>query len=105
MARRRQLSASLIAANWPIACYFLFCLMSVVWSDFPDVSIKRWIKATGDVVMTLVVITDPQPLVALRRLFSRVGFLLLPLSALFIKYYPELGRGYNRWTESNFIME
>ena len=102
VARRRQLSASLIAANWPIACYFLFCLMSVVWSDFPDVSIKRWIKATGDVVMTLVVITDPQPLVALRRLFSRVGFLLLPLSALFIKYYPELGRGYNRWTGEQF---
>jgi exopolysaccharide production protein ExoQ len=99
---RRKRSLLLMSANWPIVWYFSYCLLSVVWSDFPDVSIKRWIKATGDVVMALVVVTDPQPVAALRRLFSRVGFVLLPLSALFIKYYPALGRGYNRWTGEQY---
>lgn len=102
LTRRRKRVLLLITANWPIVWYFCYCLLSVVWSDFPDVSLKRWIKATGDVVMALVVVTDPEPLAALRRIFSRVGFVLLPLSALLIKYYPYIGRGYNRWTGEQF---
>jgi O-antigen ligase len=91
-----------MAANWPIVWYFLYCLMSVVWSDFPGIGIRRWIKATGDVVMALVVFTDPQPLAALRRLFSRLGFVLIPSSLLLIKYYPYIGRGYDAWTGQQF---
>lgn len=87
-----------LTANGPILIYFFFCLVSVVWSDFPDVSFKRWIKATGDLLMILIVLTDKQPVAALRRLFSRLGFTLVPLSLLFIKYYPYLGRGYDQWT-------
>ena len=87
-----------LTANLPILIYFFFCLVSVCWSDFPDVSFKRWIKATGDLLMILIVLTDKQPVAALRRLFSRLGFILVPLSLLFIKYYPYLGRGYDQWT-------
>ena len=102
LIRRGRSSLSLLKANWPIILYFSYCLISVAWSDFPDVSIKRWIKATGDVVMALVVVTDAQPVAALRRLFSRVGFVLLPASSLLIKYYPYFGRGYNAWTGEQF---
>jgi exopolysaccharide production protein ExoQ len=97
LARRGQRSLSVLKVNWPIVLYFSYCLMSVVWSDYPDVSIKRWIKATGGVVMALVVFTDAQPVAALRRLFSRVGFVLLPSSVLLIKYYPYIGRKYDAW--------
>jgi len=48
--------------------------------------------------MGLVVLTDPEPLAALKRFFARTGFLLIPLSVLFIKYCPEMGRAYNQWT-------
>ena len=72
--------------------------MSIVWSDFPGVAFKRWTKAVGDVLMILIAVTDEQPVVALRRLFSRTGFLLIPLSLLLIKYYPSLGRGYDSWS-------
>ncbi len=94
--------ASVMAANWPIVLYFLYCLMSVAWSDYPDVAIKRWIKATGDVVMALIVVTDPQPVAALRRLFSRLGFVLIPASVLLIKYYPYLGSTYDMWSGDRF---
>ena len=47
--------------------------------------------------MVLIVVTDAQPAAALRRLFSRVGFVLLPASVLLIKYYPNLGRGFSPW--------
>jgi exopolysaccharide production protein ExoQ len=82
----------------PILIYFAFCLFSVCWSDYPGPALKKWIKAVGDLAMILIVLTDEQPVAALRRLFSRTGFILLPLSLLFIKYYPNLGRSYDEWT-------
>jgi exopolysaccharide production protein ExoQ len=69
--------------------------VSVLWSDFADVSFRRWIKAIGDLVMVLIVVTDAQPLEAFKRLISRLGFLLLPTSVLLIKYFGDLGRGYD----------
>lgn len=86
-----------LKASWPILVYFSFALISLLWSDFPAWGFKRWVRALGDVVMALIVITDAQPAAALRRLYSRVGFILLPLSLLFIKYYPKLGSTYDPW--------
>jgi O-antigen ligase len=62
------------------------------------VAFKRWTKSIGDLLMILIVLTDKQPVAALRRLFSRTGFILIPLSLLAIKYYPYFGRGYDAWS-------
>jgi len=85
---------TLLRGNWPILIYFAYCLVSVAWSYHGDIALKRWIKAIGDLAMVLVIATDAHPMAALRRLVSRIGFLLLPTSVLFIKYYGDLGRGY-----------
>jgi exopolysaccharide production protein ExoQ len=45
--------------------------------------------------MVLVVVTDREPVNALRLLISRLGFVLLPASLLLIKYFPVFGRGYS----------
>lgn len=95
LIRRHQRTRILLVANWPILIYFFYCLVSVAWSYYPDVSFKRWIKAIGDLAMVLVIVTDGQPVAAFRRLISRVGFLLLPTSVLLIKYYGDLGRAYD----------
>jgi exopolysaccharide production protein ExoQ len=97
MSRARQVTA-LLKRNWPILLYFSYCLVSVIWSDFSGVALKRWIKAIGDLVMVFVVVTDAQPTAALRRLVTRTGFILLPASVLMIKYYGQLGRAYDTWT-------
>ncbi|PYV73896.1 MAG: hypothetical protein DMG96_21780 [Acidobacteria bacterium] len=94
LIRRKNATWTLLLANWQILIYFLYCLTSVAWSYHPDVSFKRWIKAIGDLAMVLVIATDSQPVAAIRRVVSRVGFLLLPTSVLFIRYYGDLGRGY-----------
>src|SRR5579872_4260128 len=85
----------LLSANFPIVVYFLFCFASVLWSSYPEVSLKRWAKSIGDLLMVLIVVTDEHPVAALRRLFSRLGFILIPASLLLIKYYPYYGRGYD----------
>ncbi len=94
ISRRRRIGACL-KASWPILIYFAYCLMSVLWSDFPDIAFKRWNKAIGDLVMVLVLVTDTEPVAALGRLISRTGFVLMPTSVLLIRYFDNLGRGYD----------
>ena len=53
IGRRRRVSASL-KTSWPLIIFFAYCLLSVLWSDFPGIAFKRWIKAIGDLVMILV---------------------------------------------------
>jgi O-antigen ligase len=98
LAGRRELIARLLRRNAPIVLFFAYCALSVVWSDYPYVAFKRWIKDLSDLVMVLIVLTDSDPFAALKRLVARVGFILVPASVLFIKYYPALGRIYNIWT-------
>jgi len=95
--RRRQVAACLLA-NIPLVLFFSYCGLSIVWSDYSFVALKRWIKAVGDLEMILILLTDPDSLAAIKRFLSRAAFILLPLSVLFIKYYPDLGRSYNPWT-------
>jgi len=92
--RRKDKTTALLKVSSPLLVYLLYCLISVIWSPFPEPAFKRWTKAVGDLVMVLVIFTDGQPIAALRRLFSRVGFLLLPASVLLIRY-TDLGRGYD----------
>ncbi len=42
--------------------------------------------------MVLIILTEPDPMGALKRLITRLGFILFPLSVLLGKYYPHLGR-------------
>ena len=97
ITRRRRVS-TFLRANGPLLVFLLYCVLSVLWSDYPEVAFKRWIKAIGDTVMVLIVLTDPEPTAAIKRLLARAGFLLIPPSILLIKYYPSLGRGYSPWT-------
>ena len=98
LAGRRQKIASLVRANFPVVLFLTYCLLSTLWSDNSFVAFKRWTKAVGDVAMIAIVLTEAAPVTAIKRFLTRSGFILLPLSILFIKYYPAIGRSYNPWT-------
>jgi exopolysaccharide production protein ExoQ len=95
LIRRKERLSFCLKANWPCLIYFAYCILSVLWSDFPGIAFKRWIKAVGDLAMVLVLATDHKPEAAFGRVISRVGFILMPASVLLIKYFAELGRGYD----------
>lgn len=97
LASRQRTVGKYLRSNILILSFFLFCAISLLWSDFPIVALRRWFKALGDVVMVLVVLTDREPSTALKRLLTRLGYVLIPLSVLLIKYFPNLGRGYGFW--------
>jgi exopolysaccharide production protein ExoQ len=84
--------------NFVLMTFLLFALMSVLWSDFPFVSFKRWFRDLGDYLVILVALSDPRPMEAVRTLLRRLCYLLIPLSVLLVKYYPYLGKQYSQWT-------
>jgi len=96
---RARRVVNFLTPNFPISIvlYFAFCLFSIIWSDYPGIALRKWTKSIEDLVMILVIVTDEQPVAALRRLFSRLGFILVPYSLLLIKYYPGFGRYYGAW--------
>lgn len=96
LARRRVGVWSVIQSNPAVTLYFIYCGVSVLWSDYPVVSSRRWIKSLGDLVMVLIVLTEMDRTLAFKRFLSRVGFLLVPISLLFVNYFPYLGRSYAR---------
>ena len=78
--------------------FLTFALLSVAWSDFPLVAAKRWVRDLGSYLVILLVLTDPQPFEAVRTLLRRLCYLLIPLSVLLIKYFPETAKSYDPWT-------
>jgi O-antigen ligase len=97
----RRATTSRILRNSPaVLCFFAYCLVSLVWSDFAGVAFRRWVKALGDLVMVLVILSDPAGPRAIQRVLSRVCFILIPTSILLMKYYPDLARGFDEWTFS-----
>jgi O-antigen ligase len=97
--KKRQIRLGEIFQNNRLLTIFLiYCFISIFWSDFPLVSFKRWIKILGHPIMTLVLLTEPDPEEAFIRLMKRCAYVLIPVSILFIKYFPQWGRGYEQWT-------
>jgi exopolysaccharide production protein ExoQ len=92
----------LLQANGLVLVFLLYCVLSLTWAQYPDVGFKRWVKAVGDFLMVLIVVSERDPSLAIRRLLMRTGFLLIPLSVLMIKYYPDLARYYDRWDWSTY---
>ena len=95
LARRKIDWQGLVVNNKWIVLYLLYCLASMAWTDDPTTLMKRWVKDLGNPIMALVILTEPRPYEAIGIVLRRLAFLMLPLSLLFIRYYPELGRAYH----------
>ena len=102
LANRRVRIGQLAKNNWWIILFFLYEGISFVWSDFPLISFKRWIKASGDFVMVFVLLSDPYPVRAITATIKRAGYILIPLSVLLIKYYQDWGRIIDDWGHSYY---
>lgn len=86
------------ARNAFLSAFILFALVSVIWSDFPFVAFKRWFRDLGSYLVILVVLSDPHPLEAIRTVLRRVSYLLIPLSIVLDKYFPDLSRQFDVWS-------
>lgn len=95
LSRVRRLAKS-VRGSWPLVLFLCYCLVSILWSEYPDIAFKRLIREVGNWIMILVIYTERQPIAATLKLIARAAYLLIPLSLLFVKYYP-WGRAYGYW--------
>lgn len=98
LAVRRDRLIILLSRNRILLSLVVYCCLSTLWAEDPFVAFKRWIKYLGDVGMICILLTDSDRRAAVRLALIRTAFVLIPLSVLLIRYYPDLGRTYHVWT-------
>jgi exopolysaccharide production protein ExoQ len=84
----------LFSSNVAIMLFYAYFAISISWSSDPTGSTKRLVKDFGLLFMAAVIYSEKYPLQAMRAVYLRCAYLLLPLSVVFIKYYPNFGRAY-----------
>jgi exopolysaccharide production protein ExoQ len=102
LARRKIWKTNLLRSNKWLLLYFAYFALSALWSDDPLVSFKRWVKDFGNVVMVLIVLSELNPVEAVKGLLVRASYVLVPFSVLLVKYFPGLGTEHIRWTGAVF---
>jgi len=98
LAKRRFRWTRVIKENPWVILLIGYMLVSVVWSDVPYTSIKRWTKELIAVAMAFIVASEANPRQALQCIFRRIIYLLIPFSYILIHYFPKYGRIYGRWS-------
>jgi O-antigen ligase len=98
LGRRHAAIGAIVRNNRWLVAFFVYSFFAILWSDFPFIAFKRWIKTLGHPVMALIILTDPNPIGALRIVMKRCAYLLIPFSVLLIKYFPEYGRGFDAYS-------
>jgi exopolysaccharide production protein ExoQ len=93
---------ALIRENKGILIFYLFLAATMFWSEYPFVTLRRWFKDLGSIFLILVILTEKEPIEAIKATFARCAYILFPLSVIFIKYFPALGREYTRSGEVTY---
>jgi O-antigen ligase len=79
-------------ANKALIAIFAFFLFSAVWSPFPFPTVKRLGQELGCLLIAPILLTERDPAASLRVVFARVSYILFPLSVIFIRFFPHIGR-------------
>jgi hypothetical protein len=101
--RRRLRLPLVVKENKCLFAFYLFWIASITWSDYPVITIKRLVKDLGNVIMILLLLTEASPVQALRAAFTRCAYIGIPLSVVLVKYYPDLGRVYAGYNQSDLM--
>jgi exopolysaccharide production protein ExoQ len=100
---KRRLRLGRFAIDNPaIMLFYIYFALSVLWSSDPSGSSKRLIKDFGLLLVAGIIYSEKDPLDAMRAVYVRCAYVLLPLSVIFIKYVPDYGRSYGLGGEMLF---
>jgi len=95
--RRVNLSQFAKENSW-LVVLIVYMLISILWSNMPGISFRRWMRELIAFVMYLQFFSERNPRLALQSIIRRTIYILIPFSLLLIKYYPEYGVQYGRWS-------
>lgn len=98
LSRRKFAWSSALKDNPWLMVLIIFMLVSILWSNIPSISFKRWIREVQAILMALVVFSEPSPRKAIETIIRRTAYTLIPFSLLLVKYFPAYGVSYGRWS-------
>jgi exopolysaccharide production protein ExoQ len=104
LARRQPPMLRWRREQYWILIFFVFCGLSILWSDFPGVGLKRWVRAIGTLMVILVVASERDPVAATAAVVRRCAIVLLPFSVVLVKYVRTRGIGHNYWTGQEYLL-
>ena len=90
--------SNFVSRNLALSAFVAFALLSVVWSDYPFVTFKRWFRDLGNYLIVLIALSDQRPKEAVSTVLRRFAYLMIPLSILLNKYFPQLSKQYDFFT-------
>jgi len=103
LLRRKVQWARWLRENPWVVLLFLYCGLSIGWSDFPYVALKRLFRALGSLMMILLVLSEAEPIAAVGTLVRRCGYILVPFSILLNKYYRDMAVVYDQWSGREYL--
>jgi exopolysaccharide production protein ExoQ len=92
MMMRHVKFGQLLARNMPLMLWYGYFAISIAWSEDPFGSSKRFVKDFGMLVVIAVISSEKNPLESIRAIYVRCACILFPLSAVFIKWFPNMAR-------------
>jgi exopolysaccharide production protein ExoQ len=98
ISRRRIGWSVVLKGNFWLIALYLYLGSSILWSNYPEVSAKRWIRLLGVIPIAMVILSERSPFEAFESVLKRCAYLLIPFSLLTVKYFPEIGVQFNRWS-------
>ena len=99
LGSRAQRTKNILARNKWLIVLFIYMTLSIIWSNFPAISLRRCVRSMGTLVMVLVVLTEHDPLGAMGVMLRRLYLVFIPLSIVTIKYFRNIGVTYD-WSGS-----
>jgi O-antigen ligase len=98
LSKRKFVPSGVLKENVWLVVLLVFMFVSISWSPVPFVSLKRWVREIIAIVMGFVILTEEDPRRAIECVIKRTVYILIPLSVLLIKYFPQFGIDYVGWT-------
>ena len=104
VVRRGFPLGAIAASNVALFSFYAYLVVSVTWvATLQDPAIKV-LRPIGDLAMALIVVSQPDPRKAIMTVFRRCAILLIPMSVVLVKYYPDLGRMADKnWGQDSWI--
>jgi len=84
--------------NGPLTVLIVLMLVSAAWSDIPFSSLKRWSREILAIMMGFLIALEDDPREAIPCILRRTVYLLVPLSFVLIKWFPQYGSDYHSYT-------
>jgi exopolysaccharide production protein ExoQ len=101
LSRRHFSWGAALRHNPTVTALFVFMAVSILWSQYPYVSFKRYIKIVGSVTMAFVILSGDNPMESIFTVLRRVLYIHLPMSIICIKYFREIGVEFD-WSGKSF---